>query len=110
MPAFCDRLDALRALRGNAVIDAWQAAARGGGIEGVVRELLTLHYDPGYTASMERNFPGFAAAALLRPANGDAATLRDVAAEIQASRWPASNRESGIEPASLAAPDAGRSP
>ena len=83
VPTFCDRLDALRALRGKAVIDGWQAAARGGGIEGVVRELLTLHYDPGYTASMERNFAGFAAAGLLQPADGDAATLGGVAASLR---------------------------
>lgn len=59
--SFCVRLDALRELRGNAAIDGWQASARGagGGLRGVVEELLTLHYDPVYTRSMQRNFVHF---------------------------------------------------
>ena len=54
--AFCERLDALRALRGNAVVDAWQEAARSGRIIDVVRDLLDVHYDPIYLESMRRNF------------------------------------------------------
>jgi tRNA 2-selenouridine synthase len=54
--AFCARLDALRATRGNAVVEAWQTAARAGRTPEVVRELLTLHYDPVYAQSLERNF------------------------------------------------------
>ncbi len=60
--AFCERLEALRELRGAAVVERWQAQARSGELRAVVQELLTLHYDPGYRRSTERNYAGFAAA------------------------------------------------
>lgn len=82
VPTFCARLDALRALRGNEVIDQWQAAATTGRIEGVVRELLLTHYDPVYVQSMQRNFAGFADALQAAPENGDASTLAGVAKEL----------------------------
>ena len=53
---FCHRLDALVAIRGKAVVDAWKASVQNGRIEDVVRELLVLHYDPTYASSMVRNF------------------------------------------------------
>ena len=56
--AFCGRLDALRVLRGQETVNAWQESARNGRIESVVRDLLVLHYDPIYLRSMGRNFPG----------------------------------------------------
>jgi len=59
--AFCARLDALRALRGNEVVAHWQELARGGKAADVVRDLLVAHYDPIYLQSMRRNFPGIAA-------------------------------------------------
>ena len=62
VPAFCERLDALRALRGNEQVDAWQAQARAGQLQDVVRELLLRHYDPIYRQSTAKNFAGFAAA------------------------------------------------
>ena len=82
VPAFCERLDALRALRGNDVVNGWQEAARSGRIEGVVRELLVDHYDPVYLASIERNFALFHSALRVEPPNGDAGTLREVAASL----------------------------
>ena len=59
-PAFCQRLDALRSLRGNEIVNGWQEAARAGRTADVVRELLLMHYDPIYLQSMRRNFAGFA--------------------------------------------------
>ncbi len=56
--AFCERLDALRALRGNEVVNAWQEAARSGYTADVVRDLLVNHYDPIYAQSMKRNYTG----------------------------------------------------
>jgi tRNA 2-selenouridine synthase len=53
---FCRRLDALVAIRGKAVVDAWKEQIHTGHIENVVRDLLILHYDPTYAASMVRNF------------------------------------------------------
>ncbi|MFM9914836.1 MAG: tRNA 2-selenouridine(34) synthase MnmH [Rhizobacter sp.] len=82
VPTFCTRLDALRALRGNEVINGWQEAARSGRIESVVRELLLTHYDPVYLQSMQRNFVGFADARLVEPENGDASTLAGVARDL----------------------------
>ena len=56
--AFCERLDALRALRGNEVVNAWQEAARSGQTPEVVHDLLVNHYDPIYAQSMKRNYTG----------------------------------------------------
>ena len=53
---FCQRLEALVAIRGKAVVDAWKVQINAGDIENVVRELLVLHYDPTYASSMVRNF------------------------------------------------------
>ena len=59
--SFCERLDALRASRGNEVVTAWQDAAHAGRTPDVVRELLVQHYDPIYAQSMRRNFSGASA-------------------------------------------------
>lgn len=73
---FCARLDALTHQRGRAVVEHWKALATAGNFEPVVRELLTLHYDPGYATSTRRNFNQFDAATILTPANrSDAAML-----------------------------------
>ena len=59
-PAFFgQRLDTLTALRGRAVIEHWKALIATGLTEQVVRELLTMHYDPGYATSTRRNFRQF---------------------------------------------------
>ena len=70
VPAFCERLNALRTLRGNEVVKGWQAAATSGRIEEVVRDLLVRHYDPVYLQSMQRNFAGFDNAELIEPCDG----------------------------------------
>ena len=72
--AFCERLNALRELRGAAVVERWQADARAGRTS-VVEELLAQHYDPVYERSMQRNFTRYAQALVLPLADGDAATL-----------------------------------
>lgn len=77
--AFCERLDGLRSLRGNDMIDQWQLAARSGGVEAVVRQLLVEHYDPIYLRSIERNFAGFGQAVVVAPDDGSWQALRDVA-------------------------------
>ncbi len=64
-PALCQRLDALRELRGAATIERWQDLAQRGQISQLVQELLELHYDPIYTRSMGRNFTGLATASTL---------------------------------------------
>jgi tRNA 2-selenouridine synthase len=82
VPAFCERLDALRSLRGNQVIDGWQAAAKAGRIEEVVRDLLVAHYDPMYLQSMQRNFAGFEAADTIAAADGSHAAWARVAGDL----------------------------
>ena len=53
---FCERLQALVELRGKAVVDGWVEKVAAGKTPEVVLELLTLHYDPMYSASIKRNF------------------------------------------------------
>ena len=78
--AFCDRLDALRASRGHALVNAWQDSARAGRTAEVVRELLVAHYDPNYLQSMKRNFAGIETPALTLTWDGSEATLATAAA------------------------------
>ncbi len=77
--AFCERLSALREQRGAAVVARWQAQARAGALREVVQELLTLHYDPGYSRSMERNYRGFADAQALELADWNPHALAEAA-------------------------------
>ena len=79
---FCDRLDALAELRGKAVVDGWQARVRAGDIESVVRELLVKHYDPGYAASIRRNFTLFGEARKIAPGDRSAASMARLAQEM----------------------------
>jgi tRNA 2-selenouridine synthase len=58
---FCKRLDVLKDLRGKAVIENWKTRVHSGHVEDVVRELLELHYDPGYATSTQRNYRQFEA-------------------------------------------------
>ena len=82
--AFCARLDALRVLRGNEVVKAWQAAARAGRNDAVVRELLSQHYDPIYLQSIRRHFSGYAQPRLQVEWDGSAASLDAAARRILA--------------------------
>ncbi|MEO8835698.1 MAG: tRNA 2-selenouridine(34) synthase MnmH [Caldimonas sp.] len=82
--AFCARLDALRVLRGNDVVTAWQEAARAGQSADVVRELLVVHYDPIYRQSLQRNFPGLAAPRLALAWDGSTGALRAAATQAVA--------------------------
>ncbi len=91
---FCERLDALKELRSKAVVDAWKAQVRAGQTEPVVRELLALHYDPGYADSMQRNFACYASAQPLVAADRHGATLARLAAELVAEFDPPADHTS----------------
>ena len=78
--AFCARLDALRVLRGNDVVNGWQDAARAGRNSDVVRELLATHYDPNYMQSMRRNFVGLTSPRIVLAWDGSADDMRAAAA------------------------------
>jgi tRNA 2-selenouridine synthase len=79
---FGERLSALVELRGKAVVEGWQKQAAGGEAEAVVRELLEKHYDPGYAASIARNFKGYAVATPVAPADRSARAMAELAREI----------------------------
>ncbi len=84
-PAFCEKLAALRELRGAAVIERWQVEARAGRTAAVVEELLTQHYDPIYMRSMVRNFVHFDQACLLDLPDATPGTLRAAAEQLAAT-------------------------
>lgn len=79
---FCERLAALTELRGKAVVQGWQEDVMAGRIEPVVRELLLQHYDPGYAASIKRNFVRYGEARQVAPANRSMDAMAQVAAEL----------------------------
>lgn len=83
--SFCERLLALREVRGAEVVAAWQAQARAGALPAVVQELLTLHYDPVYNRSINRNFSQLASALQLDVADGTQATLAAAARQVIAA-------------------------
>ncbi len=83
--AFCTRLDALTEIRGKAVVQGWKTSVQTGDLHSVVLELLTLHYDPVYRQSMQRNFSHFTQACMLNPANRSDMAMDAVAAELVGS-------------------------
>ncbi len=76
---FSKRLDALVAIRGKQVVADWQTQIATGQIEEVVRDLLKLHYDPTYFASMKRNFVQIEQAQLVRADSRSTESLSAVA-------------------------------
>jgi tRNA 2-selenouridine synthase len=50
--------------------------------EAVVRELLTLHYDPGYAESTRRNFTQFGQATVVQPSDRSMDAMRALAREV----------------------------
>ncbi len=80
--AFCERLSALREVRGGATVSRWQAAARAGRLAEVVEELLVEHYDPVYERSMARHFARYGQAEPLLLADAAPASLDAAAARL----------------------------
>jgi tRNA 2-selenouridine synthase len=87
--SFCERLAALREVRGAEAVERWQAEARAGRLAAVVEELLTVHYDPIYQRSMQRNYAGFAAARTVELRDAAPATLAAAARALAHSTQPA---------------------
>ncbi|MDO8457982.1 MAG: tRNA 2-selenouridine(34) synthase MnmH [Burkholderiaceae bacterium] len=79
---FCDRLEALTMARGKVVVQGWQALARANQCEPVVRELLTLHYDPVYLQSMERNFKQYGTAKIIAPQDHSMSAIAELARSL----------------------------
>lgn len=79
---FCDRLGILTALKGRAVVTAWQNQARSGAFAAVVQDLLSSHYDPAYLQSMQRNFAQFGEAKVIAPDDRSTRAMADLVADI----------------------------
>ena len=79
---FCDRLQALVELRGKAVVDGWVEKVAAGKTPEVVLNLLTLHYDPMYSASIKRNFTQYEQAQAYVLQDRSASALADAAARL----------------------------
>lgn len=79
---FCQRLAALTELRGKGVVEGWQDQVRAGEVENVVRDLLVKHYDPGYAASIRRNFKQFGDARSIVLADRSPAAMARAAASL----------------------------
>ena len=69
----------LSAERAQSLVEGWQAQVRAGEVEPVVRELLLKHYDPGYAASIARNFRHYGDARTIAPADRSQAAMAALA-------------------------------
>jgi tRNA 2-selenouridine synthase len=63
--ALPNRLARLAPLHGKKTVERWNEMAKHGDHDALIAELLTLHYDPTYTRSIERNFPRHCDAAIV---------------------------------------------
>ena len=79
---FCHRLDALVEVRGKVVVENWKALVMRGEMRPVVAELLSLHYDPGYLQSIQRNFHQYDQAIQLEVTDRSGASLRAAAQSL----------------------------
>ncbi|TAG26721.1 MAG: tRNA 2-selenouridine(34) synthase MnmH [Burkholderiales bacterium] len=83
---FCKRLDVLRDLRGHELINTWQEQIRSRDpqkLAYVVKELLELHYDPGYLSSTRRNFKQFDASYLIAMESIDTPAISEFISQIR---------------------------
>ena len=83
-PAFCKLLDGLVALRGRETVARWQALAQAGDWAAVFGQMMSEHYDPLYSRSMDRHYAGLAQAQGVSLADGGAESLRQAARQILA--------------------------
>ncbi|MFA6615432.1 MAG: tRNA 2-selenouridine(34) synthase MnmH [Hydrogenophaga sp.] len=83
---FCARLQALTELRGHATVNGWIALVRAGHIPEVVQALLSQHYDPGYAASIRRNFAQYSRATPLALPDRSTGSLAAAARQLMAGR------------------------
>ncbi|WP_427912346.1 tRNA 2-selenouridine(34) synthase MnmH [Ramlibacter sp. MMS24-I3-19] len=82
---FCGRLQALAELRGASVVQDWQDKVGAGQFREVFRDLLERHYDPGYSASIRRNFQQVGTAHKVAPRDRSMAAMEAVAGELLAN-------------------------
>ena len=82
LPALLDRLIPLH---GKMTVARWTEAARAGDWNGLVAELLEMHYDPVYTRSIGKNFPRIADAIAVAPSAATDDAFRALARELDAN-------------------------
>lgn len=76
-----ERLAPLAVLHGKQTIAGWQQAATRGEFAALAGELLSLHYDPSYARSIERNFVHLAKALSIAPRSAERAAFAALAQE-----------------------------
>ena len=79
-----NRLARLAPLHGKKTVERWNEMAGNGDHDALIAELLTLHYDPTYTRSIERNFPRHCDAAIVEVVDISVAGFRTLARDILA--------------------------
>jgi tRNA 2-selenouridine synthase len=79
------RLAHLVPIHGRETIERWNAAAVAGDWDTLVGELLARHYDPTYARAIERNFPRFGDALVVKPTAIDGDAFRALAQSIDDS-------------------------
>ena len=57
--SFKNKLSLLTSRYGKVQIEQWNKAIDAGNFDGLVEELLVMHYDPSYQSSIVRNFPQY---------------------------------------------------
>jgi tRNA 2-selenouridine synthase len=82
--ALSNRLARLTPFYGKKTVERWNALAAGGDHDALIAELLTLHYDPTYTRSIERNFPRHSDATIAQVADISPAGFRALARDVLA--------------------------
>ena len=82
--SLASRLQPLVPVHGRKVIERWLAEAAAGDFDAFVAELLTMHYDPTYGRSIERNFPSAASAFIVTPRDISFPAFRALARELVA--------------------------
>ena len=80
--ALSARLVRLVPLHGKKTIERWIDAAKAEDWDGLVGELLELHYDPMYRRSIDRNFPRIASAIDVAPSTLTDGGFRDLARDL----------------------------
>ena len=80
--AFCNRLDVLTEFLGKQQVQGWKDSVHAGQFELVVRDLLTLHYDPIYRQSIKRNFKKFGASKTIAPHDHSTGAMAELAKEM----------------------------
>ena len=72
-------------LRGKEVVQGWEAQVRAGDLAAVVLDLLVRHYDPMYSASIQRNFKRHAEALPITLIDRSPASLQAAAKALLAA-------------------------